>query len=209
MAITINIGVEDALSEVVIRRMLNEVRRGYIVKTRYPTSGKTYERVAPSGYGFLKSNMAAFNEAARDIPYLILADLDANPCAATLGGIWLKQKMHPNLIFRVAIREVEAWLLADRDSMAAFMHLPISKFPANPELIGDPKQHIVNLAKSSPLPDIVEGIAPAPGSFAQVGPNYPPMMISFVRSNWDISSAASNCESLRRALAHLKRFKPV
>ena len=65
-------------------------------------------RIPPSGYGFLKINITAFNEAAKDIPYLILTDLDDNPCAATLGASWLKSKMHPNLIFRVAIREVEA-----------------------------------------------------------------------------------------------------
>jgi hypothetical protein len=70
------------------------------------------------GYGYLKKNIRAFNHAARGMPFLVLTDLNSTECPPTLIKKWLPYPKHPNLLFRVAVREVEAWLLAHRDAFA-------------------------------------------------------------------------------------------
>ncbi|MDF2210039.1 hypothetical protein L1F28_15070 [Arthrospira platensis NCB002] len=42
--------------------------------------------------------------------YLVLTDLDKSECPLAIINEWLKsQPKHPNLLFRVAVKEVESW----------------------------------------------------------------------------------------------------
>lgn len=100
--IPINLAVEDALSEAVIKEMLNQYKRPFLV-------GSCLTR---GGYGYLKKILPGLNHAAKGVPYLVLTDLDDAECPLALISNWLSQPKHPNLIFRVAIKEVEAWVLA-------------------------------------------------------------------------------------------------
>lgn len=112
--------VEDALSELVMRRLLSP---------RYAI-GAVYGR---QGVHYIRANIGGFNHAAQGGPWAVLADLDREPCPPGLIARRLPRGRHQNLIFRLAVREVEAWLLADRAGFARFVGVRVQAAPANPE----------------------------------------------------------------------------
>lgn len=194
----VNIVVEDYLSEVALRRVLAGSSVGYIVGTCY--SGR--------GYGNIRQKMSAFNNAAKGMPYVVLVDLVAG-CAPMQIRQWLPIPKHPNLLCRVAVREIESWLLADRSGLASFLGIARKLVPSNPDEIPDPKECLVNLAKRSRKRDLREALAPKPNSTAKVGPDYNGQVAYFVANRWDIAEAAKNSDSLRRAVHAIDTFKPV
>jgi hypothetical protein len=111
--IPVNVAVEDELSEWVVLKLLAVTNRSYHV-------GATYRR---GGFGYLRRTINGWNAAARGKPFVVLTDLDDAPCPADLIGRWLTSAQNPNLIFRVAVREVEAWLLADFNNLATFLRV--------------------------------------------------------------------------------------
>ncbi|HEY3762173.1 MAG TPA: hypothetical protein VGN23_10550 [Verrucomicrobiae bacterium] len=209
MGTTFYIAVEDDLSDAVVRRLLNHVRRGFQVRARYPLSPLSYFKPELSGYGYLKTNIQAFNAAAVETSHLLLTDLDISPCALELIQDWAGGDLHPNFIFRVAVREVEGWLLADRDNFADFLGLNTAQIPANVEAIAQAKEEIVNLARLSPNDEIRDNLVPRVGSTATTGRLFTRTLIGYVRNFWEIEEAANNANSLARALRALHTFKPV
>ena len=55
-----------------------------------------------------------------------------------------------NLVFRVAVREIEAWLLADHIGMKKLLVGGASNLPNDPDLLSDPKQVLLKLARKAP-----------------------------------------------------------
>jgi hypothetical protein len=102
------------------------------------------------------------------------------------------------MCFRVAVHEVEAWLLADRQQMARFLGVNPAKIPQTPDSLGDPKRTLVNLARDSPRRDLREDMVPRPNSGRWEGPAYASRLIEFVHRFWRPSAAESRSESLRR-----------
>jgi hypothetical protein len=203
------IAVEDDLSDAVLRRLLDHVRRGFGVRARYPLPALPHLKPSPTGYGAIKANARAFNLAAASTPHILLTDLDVANCAPDLIHAWLGGPPHPNLLLRVAVREVEAWLLADGNNFAHFLSVPSRLLPANAEAVPDPKLEIVTLARQSIDPIIQNDLVPRPGSTAVTGRYFNRCLSNYVRTLWDVDEAAKRSDSLNRALAALKRFKPV
>ena len=137
--IPIILAVEDLLGEVIAQVLLEDSGRKFAVGNC----------LGHKGFGYLKKNIGAFNKSARGIPILVLTDLDRGKCAPLLIADWLPNPKHNNLIFRVAVREIESWLLADRDSIAKFLGVSVSALPLNPDEILDPKALVINLAENS------------------------------------------------------------
>jgi len=106
--IPVNLAVEDALSEAVLRRLLDECGGPWAI-------GKIYTR---GGVSYLLKMIAGFNNAARGVPFVVLADLDQADCAPALVTEWLPHGAHDNLVLRFAVREVEAWVLADTKGLS-------------------------------------------------------------------------------------------
>ncbi len=203
------IAVEDDLSDAVLRRLLHHVRRGFQVRARYPLPTLPHLKPQPSGYGYLKAHVGAFNLAAAGTPHLLLTDLDVAVCAPKLIQEWIGGALHPNFVLRVAVREVEAWLLADLDNMAAFLNLAPKDLPANVETVARPKVEIVRLAALSPDDEVRDNLVPRPGSTATTGRLFTRSLIGYVRDRWDVDAAAGNADSLDRALKALRSFKPT
>jgi hypothetical protein len=55
---------------------------------------------------------------------------------------------HPNLLLRVAVREVEAWLFAHKTAFAEFLGVSRDLIPDNVEQVENPKEFVVTLASS-------------------------------------------------------------
>jgi len=203
------IAVEDDPSDAVARRLLNHVRRGFQVRARYPLPALPHLHPELSGYGYLRANAQAFNKAAAGTPHLLLTDLDVAPCAPELIQEWIGGAVHPNFIIRVAIREVEAWLLADAKNMADFLTLNPSDIPTPVESVAQAKEEVVRLARLSPNAEIQNTLVTRPGSTATTGRLFSRSLIGYVRDLWDIDAAAANADSLARALRALRTFKPT
>jgi hypothetical protein len=201
------IAVEDDLSDAVVRRLLSHARRGFQVCGRYPLPRLAYLRPELSGYGYLKTNVQAFNKAAAETPHLLLTDLDVAACATELIQQWIGGTLHPNFVLRVAVREVEAWLLADVDNMAEFLRLAPRDMPTRIEAVAHPKEEIVRLASISPDDEIRDNLSRRPGSTATTGRLFTRSLVGYVRDRWDIDAAAANADSLGRALRALRSFK--
>jgi len=197
--IPINIAIEDLLSEAVARRLLEESGRPFEI-------GVAYNR---GGIGYLKKTAPGWNQAAKGVPFFLLTDLDAAPCASELIGSWVPGSLHPNLIFRVAIRETESWLLADSPNLSRFLRVSPTLFPPMPETLSDPKAVLVSLARRSRLGPIKASIVPRPDSTAKQGRDYNACLTEFVRTQWNPSEAAVRSESLRRCMMRLASFAPA
>ncbi len=198
-SIPINLAVEDDLSEVVLRTIIERSNREYHIGTAY---GRT-------GFGYLRKTVAGWNAAARGIPFILLTDLDHYQCPPELIADWLKVPVHSNLIFRVAVREVESWLLADPTNLAKYLAVSVRLVPAACDYIGDPKASLVALARRSRSSDIRSRIVPRTGSTATQGPDYNACLAGFVQTSWDLRSACTNSDSLRRAVERVVSFEPV
>jgi hypothetical protein len=130
-------------------------------------------------------------------------------CAPDLIQEWLGGSAHPNFLVRVAVREVEAWLLADPDNLSDFLGLTPKDMPANAEALTHPKEEIVRLAALSPKAEIKENLVPRPGSTATTGRLFNRCLIRYVQDLWDVDAAAINADSLNRALVALRSFNPA
>jgi hypothetical protein len=197
--ICINLVSEDELSSAVIGKILAGSCHTYRIGFRY-TSG---------GFGWIKKRIDGLNKAAKGMPYFVLTDLDTCECAPVLVKQWLGVPKHPNLLFRVAVREVEAWLLGCRESFASFLGVPESRIPANVEGIPNPKELVVNLARRSRKRTIRVDIAPQDGSTAKVGPDYNGRLMSYVERHWDPAIAKEYSPSLQKAIEVIDAFEPV
>jgi hypothetical protein len=112
-------------------------------------------------------------------------------------------------MFRVAVREVETWLLADGAGFAKFLGIRRILAPADVDAIDDPKACLIGLARKSPHRELRQDIVPPPGSTRKVGPNYSGRLVSFVRDRWNLSAATLSSPSLQRTVKAVARFVPV
>jgi len=100
------------------------------------------------------ARLTKYNLAARHGPWLALrdADHDAGGCPVTLRRALLMVQQSPALCLRLAVRTLEAWLLADVDAFAAHFSVPRYTVPRDPEepgpAEGDPRQRLSVLEAS-------------------------------------------------------------
>lgn len=156
------------------------------------------------GRKYIEKNISNFNEAAKHSPWFILIDLDKpGKCAGELRRELLHVE-HESLIFRIAVVELEAWLLADRENAARFLGVSQARITRSPEGLEHPKEHLLALASRSRSRVIREGLVPRPGSGAQLGREYVTMINEFASSLWRPDVASEAAPSLARCLAHLR-----
>jgi hypothetical protein len=198
-SIPINLAIEDELSEFVLKRLIIDARRGYAI-------GTTYGR---SGYGYLRKTIGGWNRAAKGVPFIVLTDLDDTACAPSLIDAWLGPAKHPNLLFRVAVREVESWLLSDTQGCAKYLGCSVDKMPESPDALPDPKRVLVALASKSRFAHIRTRVSPRPGSTATQGPEYNSCLSEYVTNLWSVTDAARRSPSLARTVQRLSTFLPV
>lgn len=197
--IPINLAFEDSLSQALLTVIIGNCGNEFVI-------GKLYTE---GGFGYLKRMAPAFNNAAKSMPYLILTDLDRWTCPTGLIKTWLPNDVHRNLIFRVAVREVESWLLADQAAFAKFLGIEKDFVPDNPDTLVDPKATLIELAAKSPKREIKRDIVPRHGSTSTIGPNYNGRLIVFVQKHWSMKIAMTKSPSLKRAVDALVNFRPT
>ena len=183
--------VEGLVDEAVVRRLVHECGL---------PAGPVYGR---NGKQFLLARIGGYNKAARFSPWLVIVDLDMDyGCAPPALHAWLPEPA-PDMIFRVAVHEVEAWLLADRDSFASFFGVSRARISGAPESEPEPKRTVVALANESWKRRIREDMVPREGSGRREGELYVARTIEYVQGCWHPRVAAQRADSLRRCLERL------
>jgi hypothetical protein len=157
------------------------------------------------GCGKIRKNINAYNKASVHHPFFIIVDLDTNACAPSLIETWLPSGLNTHCIFRVAVREIESWLFADRDGLAKFLAVPITLLPRDSETIEDPKRLLLNISRRSRKREIREGLAPLDDT-VRIGPDYNYYLSHFVRNFWDIDEAQKKSQSLARTIEKLRDY---
>lgn len=192
---TIYAAVEDRLSGAIAQRLLCE---------RLSVDPDDVVILGLRGQTYLKANIAGYAKSANEVPFFVLTDLDAEECASRLVGNWLPAPRPAKLCFRVAAREVESWLLADRKNFARFLNVSVDLVPrADTDSIADPKRALLEIARRSRSRAIRNGLLPSRETRATIGPEYNLLLSEFVALSWSPSEASLSSDSLRRAIARI------
>lgn len=187
------LATEDILSEAMGLKMIGTElgRERHVVTLR------------DNGAGYLKKSMRKFVELARREVVVVLTDQDDAACAPGMRASWLGTLKQPSkLVFRVAVREAESWLMADRASFSGFLGISEALVPRNPEDLPDPKAAVIRLARKGRR-QVRSELVPAKGAQAKQGIGYNEMLRGFVETDWDCRRASENSVSLRRACQRL------
>ncbi len=201
----INTVTEDRLSRILVHRILLTSTVKYKVNYDLPHAGR---RRSAQGNGYIRKNIMAFNEASRFKPCIVVLDLDKRECAPAYRRDLLPDGNYHNMILRIAVREIESWVMADRDSFSSWLGISQDNLPLNVDDIDNPKEELFKLVRRSRKRKIKEGILP-PDELTRTGPQYNLMLCSFVQENWERHRAARYSDSLTRALHRIDSFKPL
>ena len=199
-SVPIRMAVEDALSETVLRRALADREVQYEIGAVH--SG--------GGFGYLKKRALAFNNAAKAGPFLLLTDLDQHNCPPELVKMWLSGRpKHEFFLFRVAVREVESWLLGDIARLTTFLHVKSAPAIPAPEALPDPKQELLRLAVRSRVRQVRDSMVWRDVDSGRLfqGPDYNGTLAHFVTNLWDIPTSRQACPSLQRLFAALLQLE--
>jgi len=186
---------EDGLSEACMNKLVGLFDCKFVISACY----------CGGGYNYIKKNIKGFCLASKGTPFFVLTDLDEYDCPATLVFDWLGEEVQPNCLFRIAVREVEAWLLADKKGFAEYVGVSEYILPRNPEAEDDPKRSLIKVVSRSRKRSVREDVIPL-NEYARVGPNYNDRLSEFVAKYWDVNNAMQNSDSLRRAYNKLRTF---
>jgi hypothetical protein len=191
----VSIAVEGLSDEAVVRRIVRD--HGMRVKNVFGLRGKHH----------LDQRLNAFNSAAKYGAWLVVRDLDHDAvCAAALARDRLPSP-NSGMRFRIAVRALEAWLLADAEGIAAYFGVARHHVPHTPERISDPKAALIEVARRSRSRAIREDMLPSEGTTARVGPGFIARINEFASSDWSWERGAKRSESLGRCVKSVAAWK--
>ncbi len=151
MIVPVTLAGEGYVDVLVLERLADELALPH--GTQYDCGGK------PA----LRRRLPGFNAAAARSPWVVLADLDQEPCAAEHVHELLPQPER-FMVLRLAVRAVEAWLMADAEALAAWLRVTPDRLPGAPDQLVDAKQALVDIARSSRSSALRQDMVPRGGS---------------------------------------------
>ena len=193
----VSVATEGAVDTALARRICKEV--GLEVVTVYGERGKHRLDQALDGY----------NAAARHGSWFVLRDLDTDAdCAPQLRERLLATPSQ-GMTFRVAVHEIESWLIADHRSFARYFSVSAALVTNDPESIRHPKDHLVSVVRRSRSRRMREDVVPRDRSKVRIGPGYASRLIEYIWSAWSPTAASTRSDSLRRCLDRLSWISPL
>jgi len=194
--VEIRLAIEGTIDQVIMERLITDTGAIPVEQRRHKKSD-------------MRKRIEGFNNSAAARNWVVLIDLDHDKlCAPELCREWLP---HPaeHMCFRVAKREIESWILADRERLSRFISVPLSSIATDPESLPYPKEYLINLARQSTDRNVTSDMVPRPGSGRTEGSAYISWIIDFVnntRRGWRPEIAASHADSLARCMRCIKRL---
>lgn len=189
---SVYVATEGLTDTAVVRRICSELQIHILAV--YGEQGKDQ----------LSQSLHGYNQSARRWPWLVLRDLNSDAGCAPLLRQELLPDPAPHMVFRLAVREMESWLLADRGAFSQFFSVHIRHVPEDPESILHPKRRLVDVVRRSRSRHVREDIVPPTGSGRSVGPGYLGRITDFVQTAWSPEAASLRSDSLRRCLERLR-----
>jgi hypothetical protein len=188
----IAVATEDQLSEAIALRLISEIAMPHHVT----------HKLRKGGFGYLRSRMDSWYQMAQHQVMFVLTDLDRAGCLVEFRDQWLNSRHPPaSLLFRVAVREVESWVLADHVAMRSLIGEK-GVLPVAPDELADPKQALLGLARRAPKPIREDLLKIIDGQLAQ-GVGYNARLVEWVHSEWCPKRAAARSPSLARTRMRL------
>ncbi|MBS0981462.1 hypothetical protein [Acetobacter thailandicus] len=187
---SVALATEDEISEAVGEKLILE----------YPVFADTsIMRLRKNGSGYLFRRMNSWRSMAHYQVMIVLTDLDQLACPLVLLNKWISgnQKLPQNLLLRIAVREIESWLLADHVALIKLFGKEAT-FPNNPDTLQDPKQHLLKLAKNASR-SVKDDLVAQQGAVSIQGIGYNRRLVNWVKEEWCPKRAASLSPSLTRA----------
>lgn len=201
---------EDEATRAVIVRLLKDYAPHLHVLGELPARGSQ-----------VKAKIGNFNRLAKDYPVILLTDLDDEPCGPIgkeklLNG----QVQERDFVINIAVDEVEAWLMADRDGFARYFGVPVAQVPVSmpqkmsgrkalPEIsvpvksswlfTHDLMQHSTNAEKKAQ-------VAVSPQDKNSKGKEYNTAVVPFIHDVWNPEVARVASDSLNRMIVRLGRL---
>jgi hypothetical protein len=198
--------VEDAPSAAVARQLVEHRNKTAVTELRFKEGFPDIT----GGYVEIKKKCSSLLSMANSGLYTFtITDLDTTACPASLILNWFSPSLSTlplpkNLVFRVAVREIEAWLLADMHAFATYLKIAPANFPIYPESLQDPKQYLLNVIRKHGTKNFHKEMLPRRN--ASVGPRYNEVLIEFIQTKWSPPRAAVHAASLDRAITALARI---
>lgn len=189
----IAIATEDQLSEAILLRLISEI----------PTPCNVEFKLGKRGNGYLRSRMSNWYQMAQRQVMLVLTDLDRANCVVEFRNQWLEDPPPPNLLFRIAVREVESWALADHVAIRALIGSK-GVLPTAPDDLLDPKQALLKLAAGAPK-HVRSDLLKTVGNNLSPGLGYNARMTDWISSTWSPLRAAERSPSLARTQTRLNQ----
>lgn len=189
--------VEGMLDEAVVRRLAAD-------------TGLGVERVlGHKGKDYIRTHLLGLSRAARGSPILVLCDLDDEfPCAAALKAKWLAGSSPPETFaLRICVREVESWLLADREALADVLRVSKRVLPDSPDDVAKPKARLLEVAARSSDRSVRIDFRSVSGMPSRPGPGYQSRLGDFVARRWSPARARARSKSLDSCLKALDRLR--
>ncbi|MEF7614036.1 hypothetical protein V4F39_08955 [Aquincola sp. MAHUQ-54] len=191
----IALATEDVLSESIGQRLLAELPPVFLPPLL----------LRRDGAGYLRAGMNKWRQLAQRQAVVVLTDLDNLACPLALLDNWYGAGSRPpDLLLRVAVREAEAWLLADHDAMKQLLGAS-AVLPPDPDRLPDPKQHLLQLARRAPR-DVRRDLVKEAGAVSSQGIGYNARLTSLVSGAWSPERAAQRSPSLGRARVRLAQL---
>lgn len=180
------VAAEDQVTLAIARRIVAQVAEDNDVVT-----------ICSGGRSKLQARMPELIRSSMGgLKVVVCADLDMDPCLVRTRDQWLPNGVPPSMAISFAVREADAWLLAD-PGICRFLR-STAGVPDDPESIQDPKAALLSIARRSSSRDIREAMVHPNGSLARVGPGYNATLTEFALRGWQLEESILRSRSLRR-----------
>lgn len=187
----VSYAVEGWTDEPVAERLIRHVGR------------EPWRRYTARGASRLDPKLPGYNLSAERQPWLVLRDLDAVGCPSELIRDLIGEPA-PRMALRIAVRQLESWLLADHAGFGRYFTVKETNLPPAPDDLPNAKRALVRACASSRRRDVRQAMVPTPSGRRQVGPEYEAWIRQFVVEEWDPVRASERSPSLQRTLERLR-----
>ena len=159
------------------------------------------------GKQFINERRKNWNQAAIRRPWIVLCDLDKDyQCPGQLVA-----KLLPNsarfMCFRVAVAELENWLLADRVGFAGYFGVRAGQIPDASDSIDDPKALLLRLANSSRRREVRDDLVHVNrNGHLSEGDLYNATLSEYALTAWRPREASRQSPSLKRARTRISEL---
>jgi hypothetical protein len=187
----IAIATEDQLSEAIVLRLIDDL----------PIPHRVQHRLGRKGNGYLKAKMSSWCSMAQHQVVVVLTDLDRASCLLEFRDGWLEAAPPKNLLFRIAVREVESWVLADHVALRKLIGKK-GLLPPAPDDLSDPKRTFLNLVTNASR-QVKNDLLKTINGNLSAGIGYNAHLTMWVQSEWNPERAEQRSPSLAKARLRL------